>query len=341
MKAAVVHEPGGPDVFRIEEVPRPTVGPDDALVQVKGCGVSSHDIVARDGTYRRGIEFPVILGIEVSGTVEEVGDAVADLEPGDRVASKPWHSCGRCRYCRNGMETSCVRRRSVGHGGYAEYIAMPAETLVKVPEGVAPEVAAILGAATGVALNATRDTAGVTIGEDVLVTGASGGVGFSAVQISKLMGARVLAQTRSEEKRGDLIEAGADEVVVAPDREHEFFSEVKALTDGKGVEVVIDTVGSAVFTSAFRSLAMNGRYAVVGQLAGEEVSINLARVFFKRAQLLGVGSVSRAQLEDAIRLVSEGRIAPRVARVLPLDDVAEAHRLTEDGSLVGRIVLAP
>lgn len=341
MRAAVVHGPGGPEVLRLEDVPEPTIGPEDALVRVEGCGVSSHDVVARNGTYRRGIEFPIVLGIEVAGTIEAVGERVSDLEVGDRVASKPWHSCGVCRFCRNGMETSCVRRRSVGEGGYAEYIALPAETLVRVPEGVPPEVAAILGAAAGVALNAVRDVAGARIGEDVLVTGASGGVGSSAVQVARLVGARVIAQTRSEEKRGDLVDAGADEVIVVPDPADDFSSRVKELTGGKGADVVVDTVGSRVFNAAFRSLAMNGRYAVVGQLFGEEVSINLARVFFKRAQLLGVGSVSRTQLEDAARLVAVGRIRPRVARVVPLEEIAEAHRLVEDGSLTGRVVVAP
>ena len=309
-------------------------------MRVEGCGVSAHDVAARSGTYRRGIEFPVVLGIEIAGIVDEVGEGVIDLEVGDRVASKPWHSCGLCDYCRQGMETSCVRRGPGGHGGYAEFALMPAEALIKVPDGVPPEVAPILGAAAGVALNALRDTCELTIGEDVLITGASGGVGLAAVQLARVMGGRVIAQTRSGEKSAALLEAGADEIIVS-DEHPDFHEQVAELTGGKGVEVVIDTVGSRVFTPAFRSLANYGRYAVVGQLQGEEVSINLARIFFKRARLMGVGSVSRRQLADVAALAAQGKITPRVAKVLPLESIAEAHALVEEGSLMGRVVIRP
>jgi acryloyl-coenzyme A reductase len=123
---------------------------------------------------------------------------------------------------------------------------------------------------------------------------------------------------------------------------HDNFSEaVRSLTGGEGVDVVIDTVGSRVFRAAFDSLALHGRYALVGQLVGEEVSINLARIFFKRARLLGVGSVSRAQLEDVIGLAIKGLLRQRVGRVLPLAEIALAHRLVESGEVLGRVVVVP
>ncbi len=123
-------------------------------------------------------------------------------------------------------------------------------------------------------------------------------------------------------------------------RSEDFSEEVRRRTDG-GLEVVIDTVGSSVFTSAFRSLDAHGRYAVVGQLVGEEVSINLARIFFKRISLAGVGSVSREQLRDVVKLVETGQIQPLVAKVFSLDDIAEAHALVESGTAFGRVVVRP
>lgn len=339
MKAAVLHGPGPPDAFVLEEVPVPAVGPDDVLVKVEACGVSFRDVVERNGTYKRDVSYPSILGLEISGTVAEVGAGVVDLEVGDDVCSKAFVSCGRCRLCRNGRETTCRRRQPV-KGGYAEYVALPQDAFVKVPEGIDFEVSCSLGPGAGVALNALRDVAKVQIGETVLVTGASGGVGVPSVQIAKAMGARVIAVTRSEGKRSFLEGIGADHVLIAASGE-DFSKEVRQLTGGEGADVVVDNVGSRVFNAGFDSLAVHGRYALVGQLFGEEVSINPARIFFKRAQILGVGSVSRGQLEDAVALAVRGIVIPQVRQVLPLREVARAHELVEGGAVSGRVVLKP
>ncbi len=335
----MLHAPGPPEAFRIEEVSQPAPGPEDVLVEVRACGVSHRDVVERNGTYRRDVEFPAVLGLEIAGVVAAVGAQVPDLQPGDHVCSKAFASCGRCRLCRGGRETTCARRQPV-RGGYAEYTALPWDALLKFPAELPFEAACTLGPASGVALNAVRDVARVTIRESVLVTGGTGGVGWPAIQLAKLAGARVIATTRSASKAAALAESGADEVVVAADGA-DFSGEVRRLTGGQGVDVVIDTVGTRVFNAAFDSLAVHGRYALVGQLFGEDVGINLARIFFKRAQLVGVGSVSRAQLEDVIALAAAGTLTPRIARTLPLEGVAEAHRLVEAGSLVGRVVLIP
>lgn len=339
MRAAVLHAPGPADAFRIEEVLVPQPGPDGVLVEIRACGVSYRDVVERNGTYRRDVDFPTILGVEIAGVVASVGAQVPELKPGDHVCSKAFASCGRCRLCRGGRETTCSLRRPV-RGGYAKYVALPWDALVRTPGDLPFKVACTLGPASGVALNAVRDVAHVTVGETVLVTGATGGVGWPAVQIAMLAGARVIALTRSDAKASALAESGADEVLVAASGQ-DFAPEVRRLTGGEGVDVVIDTVGSRVFHSAFDSLAVHGRYAFVGQLFGEDASINPARIFFKRAQLLGVGSVSRAQLEDVIALASAGKLVPRIARTLPLEEAATAHKLVEEGSLVGRVVLTP
>jgi NADPH:quinone reductase-like Zn-dependent oxidoreductase len=323
----------------LEDVPIPAVGDDDVLVRVGACGVSYRDIVERNGTYKRDTSFPAILGLEISGTVVEMGRGVVDLAIGDHVCTKAFISCGRCRLCRSGRETTC-RRRAPVRGGYADYVALPQDAFVQVPESIPFELSCSLGPGAGVALNALRDTAKVVIGETVLVTGATGGVGVPSVQIGKAAGARVIAVTRDAGKRDFLKTIGADEVVVAGDGEN-FAPAVKDLTGGEGVDVVVDNVGSRVFNACFDSLAVHGRYAMVGQLFGEEVSINPARIFFKRAQILGVGSVSRAQLADAIALAARGVVTPQVSQVLPLAEVARAHQLVEAGAVAGRVVLKP
>lgn len=339
MRAVVMRETGPPSVLKIEEVPLPAFAPSEVLVKVGAVGVAYHDIVQRNGTMRRFTRLPIVLGYEITGTVEKIGAFVRTLKPGDRIATKAFRSCGLCRLCRNGMETACLDRKHI-EGGYAEFAALPEEACVKIPDDIPPAVACMLGGSVGVALNAVRDVGAVRLGETVLVTGASGGVGLAAVALARLAGATVLALTRVEAKRPALVEAGAAHAIVAAEGA-DFSAEVCSRTADWGADVVIDTVGSRVFPSAFKALALGGRYVMVGQLFREEISINPALVFFKRAQILGVGSVRRDQLEDAIRLVAAGRIRPKIAQVLPLEAAADAHAMVESGQSVGRVVLSP
>ncbi len=339
MRAVLMRETGPPGVLKVEDVPIPEISPSEVLVKVEAVGVAYHDIVQRNGTMRRFTHLPIVLGYEIAGRVEKTGALVSTLKAGDRIATKAFRSCGLCRLCRNGMETACLDREHI-RGGYAEFASLPEEVCVKVPEDITPAVASMLGAATGVALNAVRDVGKVRLGEKVLVTGASGGVGLAAVELARLAGATVIGVTRSETKRTALIEAGATHAIVAAEGA-DFAADVRSLTADWGADVVIDTVGSRVFASAFKALALGGRYVMVGQLYREEISINPALIFFKRAQILGVGSVRRDQLEDAVRLVADGRIHPKIAQVLPLEAAAEAHALVEAGQAVGRVVLQP
>jgi NADPH:quinone reductase-like Zn-dependent oxidoreductase len=339
MKAAVMREWGPPSVLQIEEIPAPEFSADEVLVRVEACGVAYHDVVQRNGAMKRGTRFPMVLGYEIGGVVEKTGERVTKFKAGDRVCNKPWNSCGDCRFCRNGMETSC-EKRVVIHGGYAEYVALPAEVLVKAPDHLSLDLACMLGASAAVALNAVRDVGEVRIGETVLVTGASGGVGRPCVEIAKASGATIVALTRSLKKRESLLAAGAHHVVVA-ESDSDFSNAVRSCTGGKGVDVVIDNVGSRVFNESFRSLKLGGRYVMVGQLVRENISINPALIFFQRAQILGVGSARRDQLEDVVALAANGILKPLVSRILPLSEIATAHALVEAGEVEGRVIIHP
>jgi acryloyl-coenzyme A reductase len=339
VRAAVMREWGGPSVLQVEDVPEPEVTSDGVLIRVQACGIAYHDVVQRNGAMKRGTTLPMILGYEVGGIVEAVGSLVKDFQPGDRVCNKPWHSCGNCRYCRTGMETSCVRRRVV-HGGYAEKVVFPAEVLVKVPDSLTLDSACMLGASAAVALNAVRDVGKIRIGDTILITGASGGVGRPCVELARGAGATVIAVSRSAEKVEPLISAGAHHVIVAEEG-FDFSAKVKQLTDGRGVDIVVDNVGSRVFTASFKSLTLGGRYVMVGQLFREDIKINPAFIFFQRAQILGVGSARRDQLEDVVALAARGVIKPIVAKILSLEQIAEAHALAERGDVFGRVIIHP
>jgi acryloyl-coenzyme A reductase len=337
--AAVLHASGPPANFVLEDVAAPAIAPDEALVRVQACGVSYRDVLERSGVYRRDVVFPLISGLEISGVIERIGAGVKGLKPGDRVCTKAFSSCGKCRYCRSGRETTCRLRRPV-RGGYSQFAAIAQDALVLTPPDMPFEVSCVLGPGAGVALNAVRDTAKTQIGDVVLVTGASGGVGLLSVQLAKLAGARVIAASRSDSKRERLEAAGADEVIIM-DAGVRLAQKVRDLTGGEGCDVVIDTVGSEIFDAAFDSLAPHGRYAMVGQLSSEEIRINPARIFFKRAQLLGVGSVNRRQLEDVIALTAAGKLQPKIGKILPLTEIAQAHRLVEASAVFGRVVVCP
>ena len=339
MKAIVLRVNGDPSVLRLEEWPDPQPQPHEVVVKVGAVGVPYHDIVERNGVLRPGHGLPKILGNEIAGTVVALGSGVAAPKIGARVCSKGFHSCGECRRCRNGNETLCSRRRVVS-GGYAEYVAIPAEALVEIPDTISFAEACMLGSSTAVALNALRDIAQVRLGASVLVTGASGGVGLPALQIAKAAGANVIAMTHSPAKGEALAEGGARHVVVA-ENGRDFSDDVRKLTGDDGVDIVIDTVGSKVFAPAFRSLATGGRYVVVGQLTRDEVALNLARIIFKAATISGVTSARRDQLEDVVGLVAAGRLRSQIAKIMPLSQAAEAHALVESGGIVGRVVLQP
>src|ERR1700739_4610025 len=195
-------------------------GPREIRIAVAACGVCFHDVVVRNGTFRRGVEMPVILGHEVAGAVESMGSEVRGLSRGDLVATTIHsHVCGDCGYCRSGHETSCPDRFFLGdaglNGGYAEFVCVDADAVQKVPSGIAPEEASIVACSIGTAMNAVRDVGRVKLGERVLVTGAGGGLGLHGVQLAHLSGAFTIAVTTAASKAARIRDAGADEVGVA------------------------------------------------------------------------------------------------------------------------------
>jgi D-arabinose 1-dehydrogenase-like Zn-dependent alcohol dehydrogenase len=345
MRAVVAERTGPPTVLRVADVAAREPGPREIRIAVAACGVCFHDVVVRNGTFRRGVEMPVIPGHEVAGTIEKLGSEVREFRCGDLVATTTYsHVCGHCRHCRDGHETSCPERVFLGdaglNGGYAELVCADADAAVRVPDGLSPEQACIVACTIGTELNAVRDVGRVRLGERVLVTGAGGGLGLHGVQLSRLAGAFTIAVTTTPAKAGRIRDAGADEVIVA-ERGGDFSAKVRRVTDDRGVDVVIDNVGSSVFEAVRRSVADDGRIVLTGQLTGEFIAINPAQLFLRNVSILSAKGVSRSQLADALDLVVRQRIKPMIDRVFPLEDAAEAHRLVEAGLSTGRLVLKP
>jgi len=345
MRAVVAERTGSPEVLRVADIAAREPGPREIRIAVAACGVCFHDVVVRNGVYRRGVGMPVILGHEVAGTVERLGSGVRGLQCGDLVATTTYsHVCGECRHCRGGYETSCPDRVFLGdaglNGGYAELVCVDADAVQRIPVSVSVEEASIVACTIGTELNAVREVGRVRLGERVLVTGAGGGLGLHGVQLCRLAGAFTIAVTTSEAKAARIRDAGADEVIVAS-RGGDFSGEVRRLTSGHGADVAIDNVGSPVFESVRRSMADDGRIVLVGQVTGDFISINPAQLFLRNISILSAKGVSRAQFADALDLVARRRIRPIVEDVWPLEQAAEAHRRVEAGLSSGRLVLSP
>ncbi len=342
MKALVLNDPGGPSPMSVVKAPDPVPGPGEALVQVAACGVCHHDLLAAKGILRRGIKTGVVLGHEFSGTVLEVGAGVAAVNPGDRVVAILTGACGQCDRCLNGLEHRCRNGHGIGHshdGGFAEYAVVPEFSLVTLDDDVDLPAAALYACPMGVALQGLQQAGQVQPGETVVVTGAGGGLGVHAVQLGAALGSRVLAVTSSPEKAPRLAALGADEVVETG--ELDFSEIVLALTEDEGAQVVLDTVGSALFPSNWRSLAQYGRWVMLGEVAGGRVELPPAEIIFRDARIVGSAGVSKVAVRQVAEMMSQGLVKPVVAGALPLEQAEAAFETIAGRGVLGRMLLDP
>ena len=342
MKAMVVAHHGEADGLQMREIETPTPGGRHVLVRVHACGVCRRDILVRRGPIRPGLSSPLVLGHEIAGTVEALGPDARGFKIGDRVVSTQREFvCGCCTMCRTDREALCADLRFLGQeamGGNAEFVNVMDDNLARLPANVSFEAGSIVGCPVGTSYNAVIDTGDVRPGERVLLTGM-GGLGIHAVQIARACGAYVVAATRSPEKAKAIEELGADCVVVATDGR--FARGVREATGGRGVDIAIDTVGSAVFHEIRRSVVMGGRIVLVGEVTGALIEIDMAMIYRRGLTIRSATSTSRRQLEMALKLVEAGSVRPMVERTMPLADTAVAHRMVEDNAVTGRIVLTP
>lgn len=342
MKALVVQEPGEQPTLAITQVEVPSLKSSDVLVEVAACGMCYHDVAVMQGVLRRGVRPGGILGHEISGTVAQIGGAVSSVSVGDRVVATLTTFCGECERCSESREYRCLYAKGLGHaldGGFAQFVRLPQSSVVPVPDGIELQDASILACPIGVGLQAVQDVARLKAGETALVTGAGGGLGVHVIQIAASLGARVLAVTTSPEKVERIESIAPCEVILADELD---FSEIAlALTEDQGADVVIDTVGSAVFRSALRSLGQFGRMVLLGEIVGERANVNLAEILFRDATISGSTGASPHHIATATEMVGSGRIKPIVSHKFALDDALAAYQLMRDKKSFGRVVLVP
>jgi NADPH2:quinone reductase len=322
MKAIRVNAPGGPDVLRFEDTPEPTPKAGEATVKVDAAGINYIDVYQRSGQYK--LALPLTLGLEAGGTVTAVGSNVSEVKVGDKVAY-------------TGVP-----------GAYAQYAAVPAARLVVLPQGISTRqgAAAMLQGLTAHYLACS--TYPLKGGDTCLVHAAAGGVGLLLCQIAKMRGARVIGTVSTEDKAKLAREAGASDVILYT--KQDFEAEVKRLTDGKGLQVVYDSVGQTTFDKGFNCLAPRGMMALYGQSSGpigpfDLQVLNAKGSLFVTRPSLNHHIITRAELlqrsEELLGWIRDGKLKLRTEYEFPLKDAADAHRALEARKTTGKVLLIP
>lgn len=338
MRAMVLYEFGAPLVW--ERVSDPICGPEDVIIEVAGCGVCATDLKIIAGDVP-GVSLPHIPGHEIAGIVVEIGSRVRGIERGQATCAHFYVPCGRCKYCAEGRTTLCSALIRIGFnwdGGYAQYVRVPSQVLIPVPSDVDLEALCIAADAIATPLHALRRRAEIQEGWTVLILGAAGGLGLHAIQIAKLQGANVVAVDRGAERLRAAAEAGADEWV-----DTEVEEEWRALLErGPFVHAVIDLAGSPeAGSAAYGLLRSGGRYVAIGYRYGVPFLLPYQQTVSRELEFVGSRAATLSDVEEAVRLVLEGKIRPMVADRVPLYRANEALARLRQGSVVGRLVLIP
>jgi NADPH:quinone reductase-like Zn-dependent oxidoreductase len=340
MKAARIHEHGGPEVLRIEDIPEPKLRADQVLVRVRASALNHLDLFTRAGIPGMKFTMPHILGSDIAGEVVSVGELCERVKPGWRVLLSPGTSCRQCEACLAGRDNECRRFTMFGYGidgGNTELMAAPEYAVIQIPDGMSFESAAAAPLVSVTAWHMLMGRAKLQPGEDVLVIAASSGVGTVAIQIAKMFQCRVIATAGGEAKLAKARELGADHVI--DHYQQDISAEVKKITGKRGVDVVVEHVGTATWPKSTESLAPSGRLVTCGATTGFDARIDLRFLFYKQWSLLGSFMGTMGELHQVLKFVFRGQIKPVVDRTFPLDQIADAHRHLENKEQFGKVVL--
>jgi NADPH:quinone reductase-like Zn-dependent oxidoreductase len=296
----------------------------------------------RNGTSRLPIALPHILGFEIAGDVAAVGEGVSEVKPGDRVSPLFQIHCRECEWCLCGEHQHCENVRMLGvqsPGGYAEYVAAPAWALIPLPESLSYEDAAAIQTTFSTVWHALATRARLEEGQWVLVNAAGSGVGTAGVQVAKLLGGRVIASAGSDFKLERARAYGAEAVVNYATED--FAARVRELTGGRGVDVVMESVGGDVLRGSLEALAKDGKVVTVGGHGGEVVPVDVILLFRNQWSLIGSVRATADEIKHVVGLVADGKLRPVVHEVLPLAQAADAHRVLEERRQYGKLILTP
>jgi NADPH:quinone reductase-like Zn-dependent oxidoreductase len=340
MKAVRIHEFGGPEVLRYEDIPDPRPHKDRVLIRVKACAMNHLDLWVRKGL--PGVNLPHILGSDIAGEIVEVGEYISGFKAGDRVLLAPMHFCNHCAKCVAGLQNQCLEFTVLGNrvdGGNCELIAVPAVNVIQIPDSLDFNQAASVPLVFLTAWHMLVGRASIRPGQTVLVLGASSGVGIAATQVAKLFHARVITTAGDETKLEKARALGADHGI--NHYRQKISEEVRKLTNKEGVDIVVEHVGPATWEESMKSLKPAGVLVTCGATTGPNVGFDLRFLFSRQLSLLGSYMGTMGEFHEVLGHVFAGRLKPVVDRVFALKEIRAAHEYVEKSQMFGKIVLVP
>jgi NADPH:quinone reductase-like Zn-dependent oxidoreductase len=341
MKALTLTALGGIQQLRVQELPEPAPPKrGEVLVRVHAMALNRLDVFVMEGLPGANYSFPHVVGSDGAGTVHQVGAGVTGLRPGDRVMINPTLSCGSCPACLAGEHSLCEKLSVLGEhraGTAAEYIVIPAENLAQVPAAMPWPQAAAFSLATLTAWRMLTTRARLQRGEMVLIWGIGGGVALAALQVAQLLGAQTIVTSGVDAKLEAAKKLGASSLI--NHRQVDVAVEVRKLTGGRGVDVVVDSVGEQSWTGSLRSLRRGGRLVVCGATSGPMVSLDLRRLFWHQWSLLGSTLGSQREYSEIVSLAEQGKLWPVIDTVAPLSDAVSAYQRMMRGEQFGKLVI--
>ncbi len=340
MKAARIHEHGGVEALRYEDLPEPKPGPHEVLVRIRAAALNRLDLFIRQGIPGQKIPLPHILGSDGAGEVVALGEGARRVKVGDRVLLAPGESCRQCAECTAGRDNYCRQYSGRGYfieGCQAEFVVVREVYAIPIPAGMSFEEAAAVPLVFLTAWHMLKTRAGLQPGEEVLVLGAASGVGSAALQVAKLLGGRVIATAGGDAKLERARELGADEVI--DHYRQNIAAEVKRLTGRRGVDVVFEHVGEATWEQSVASLAHHGRLVTCGATTGPHAELDLRYLFARQISLLGSFMGTLGELHEVLGFFERGKLRAVVDRVFPLSEIRAAHERLEKKEQFGKIVV--
>ncbi|MGZ5567308.1 MAG: zinc-binding dehydrogenase [Limisphaerales bacterium] len=342
MKAVQLIKHGAPGVIEVRELPDPVPGPDDVVVKVRACGLNRLDLWVEQAELPVPVTLPRTLGGEISGEILKLGANVRKWLVGDRVAVQSNIFCGKCEFCLQGEESICLNGQLLGvqrDGGFAEQVLTPASALVRLPETVDFATSAGLTLAGSTAMHMLTKRTQVCVGDWVLVIAGASGVGSTAIQIAKHLGAYVIATASTQAKRDFSKQLGADYTVDIT--AEDWPAEVRKITGKRGVDVVVEHVGGDVLLGAFNCLARGGTIVTCGATSGREACLKLWSFFVKEQKLVGSYGRNREDISATLDWAAKGIIKAAIHQTYPLDQTVQAFADLRDRRVQGKAVILP
>lgn len=340
MKAVYFSEHGSVDVLTYGDVNEPSAGPNEVIIDVKAASLNRIDLFLRRGLPRLKIPLPHVPGCDAAGVVSEIGEGVTNVSVGDRVLVNPSISCGHCEFCDRGDASLCATYTLIGEtttGTFRERLAVPARNAIPITDALSFVDAASIPLVFLTAWRLLISRGKVGPGEDVLILGASAGVGIAAIQIAKLAGARVLAAASTDEKLELCRDLGADVLINYVDED--FVRRVRKETNKRGVDVVVDYIGRDTWVKSLKSLVGGGKLLTCGATTGYDPQTDLRHVFYRQLQIIGSTMGGLNDLMKPLKLIEAGRMKTVVGATFGLKDTAQAHRMMEERRAMGKVVI--